>query len=99
LAATGRASHGWLGVQATGDAGAHGARITEVVGGGPGAAAGLTVGALVTRVDDQVVGSGDALIAAVQSKDPGAPVTVAFVDRFGLPLTVHVTLGSDQGQE
>jgi putative serine protease PepD len=99
LAATGRASHGWLGVRATGDANAHGARITEVVGGGPAAAAGLTVGALVTKIDDQVIGSGDALIAAVQSKDPGTSVTLAFADRSGLPLNVQVTLVSDQGQQ
>jgi putative serine protease PepD len=99
LAATGRASHGWLGVQATSEPNAHGARITEVVGGGPGAAAGLTVGALITRVDDQVIGNGDALVAAVQSKDPGASVTLAFVDRSGFPLNAHVTLGSDQGRQ
>ncbi len=32
LAATGRASHGWLGVQAAGDGDAHGARITGTAG-------------------------------------------------------------------
>lgn len=98
LVAIGRASHGWLGVQATGDAGVHGARITEMLSGGPAAAAGLTVGALVTKIDDQVIESGDALVAAVQSKEPGTSVTLAFVDRFGKPLTVQVTLGSDEGQ-
>ena len=99
LAATGRASHGWLGVQATSDGDAHGARITGVLGGGPAAAAGLPVGALITKLDDQIIGSGDALIAAVQSKEPGTSVTLAFADPVGLPMTVQVTLGSDRGQQ
>jgi putative serine protease PepD len=98
LAATGRTSHGWLGLRATTDTDAHGARITDVLDGGPAAAAGLPVGALITRIDGQVIGTGDALIAAVQSRDPGTSVTLAFVDRSGWPLTVQVTLGSDQGQ-
>ena len=99
LAATGRASHGWLGVQATSDVDAHGARIIGVVSGGPAAAAGLTVGALITQVDDQSIGSGDALVAAVQSKEPGAPMTLAFADPLGLPMTVQATLGTDEGQQ
>ncbi|MGA8250523.1 MAG: trypsin-like peptidase domain-containing protein [Mycobacterium sp.] len=98
LAATGRASHGSLGVQATSDRDALGARITGVLGGGPAAAAGLPVGALITKLDDQIIGSGDALIAAVQSKEPGTSVTLAFADPVGLPMTVQVTLGSDRGQ-
>jgi putative serine protease PepD len=99
LAATGLASHGWLGVQASSDRAAHGARINGVASGGPAAAAGLTAGALVTKVDDQIIGSGDALIAAAQSKEPGASVTLVFVDSSGLPMTAHLTLGSDQGRQ
>jgi putative serine protease PepD len=99
LAATGRASYGWLGVQAAGDVDAHGARIIAVANGSPAAAAGLTVGALVTKVDDQIIPSGDALIAAVQSKEPGASVELAFADSTGLPLTAQVTLGTDRGQQ
>jgi putative serine protease PepD len=85
LAATGRASHGWLGVRATSDRDAHGARIIGVLGGGPAATAGLPVGALITKIDDQIVGSGDALIAAVQSKEPGTSVTLAFADPSACP--------------
>jgi len=99
LAATGRASHGWLGIQATGDAGVPGARITEVETGSPGAAAGLAVGAVVTKVDDQIIDSGATLVAAVQSREPGAAVTLAFVHSSGLPMTVRVTLGTDQGRQ
>ncbi|OBI03841.1 hypothetical protein A5679_15940 [Mycobacterium scrofulaceum] len=99
LAATGRASHGWLGLQAASDVTAHGARITALETGGPAAAAGLMVGALITGVDDQIVESGDALVAAVQSKEPGASVTLAGTDSSGLPLTMRVTLGSDLAQQ
>ena len=99
LAATGRASHGWLGVQATTDGDALGARVTGVLSGGPAAAAGLPVGALITKLDNQSIESGDALIAAVQSKEPGTTVTLAFADPVGLPMTVQVTLGSDRGQQ
>jgi putative serine protease PepD len=98
LFATGRASHGWLGVQASSDLAGHGARINGVASGSPAAAASLTAGALVTKVDDQIIGSGDALIAAAQSKEPGAAVTLVFVNSSGLPMTAHVTLGSDQGR-
>ena len=99
LAATGRASHGWLGVQASSDLAAGGARIDGVTNGGPAAATGPTAGALVTKVDDQIIGSGDALVAAAQSKEPGASVTLAFVNSSGLPMTAQVTLGSDQGRQ
>jgi putative serine protease PepD len=99
LAAAGRAAHGWLGVKATSDVDARGARIIGVEDGGPGAAAGLTVGAVVTKVDDQIIQSGEALIAAVQSKEPGTSVTLAFVHSSGLPMTVRVSLGTDQGQQ
>ena len=39
----------------------------------PGAAAGLAAGTLVTKVDDQVIASGDALLAAVQAKGTRHP--------------------------
>ncbi|WP_068179550.1 trypsin-like peptidase domain-containing protein [Mycobacterium sp. UM_CSW] len=99
LATTGQASHGWLGVQATGDAGVLGAKITGVDAGSPGAAAGLTVGAVVTKVDDQIIDSGATLVAAVQSREPGASVALAFVHSSGLPMTARVTLGTDQGRQ
>jgi putative serine protease PepD len=99
LGATGRASHGWLGVEAAGDAGGHGARVTRVLAGGPAAASGLPEGALITKVDGQAIDSGDTLVAAVQSKEPGASVTLAFADRVGIPMTVQVLLGTDRDRE
>jgi putative serine protease PepD len=98
LIATGRATHGWLGVQARNDMNNRGARITGVTDSSPAAAAGLPTGALITKVDDHVIGSADALVAAVQSKAPGAQTNLGFVDPSGDHRTVLVTLGTDQGR-
>jgi putative serine protease PepD len=98
LIATGTASHGWLGAQAGTETDAEGARIVGVTSGSPAAVAGLANGALVTKVDDQVIQNAGALCAAVQSQAPGARVTVGFIDPSGDPRTVLVTLGTDQGQ-
>ena len=98
LIATGRASHAWLGAQIGTEMDSEGARIVGVTRGSPAAVAGLPSGALVTKVDDQVIRNGGALSAAVQSQAPGARVTVGFIDPSGDPRTVLVTLGTDQGQ-
>jgi putative serine protease PepD len=95
LIATGTASHGWLGAQVDTDPNAHGARITGVSDDSPAAASGLSVGALVTRIDDQVITSTDAFVAAVQSKAPGTRVTAEIVDPSGRQRTVEIVLGSD----
>jgi putative serine protease PepD len=98
LIATGRATHGWLGVQAANDVNRRGARIIGVTERGPAAAAGLSPGTLITKVDDHVIGSADALDAAVQSKAPGSPTSLGFVDPAGDHRIVLVTLGTDQGR-
>jgi len=98
LIATGRASHAWLGAQIGTEMDSEGARVVGVTRGSPAAVAGLPSGALVTKVDDQVIQNGGALSAAVQSQAPGARVTVGFIDPLGDPRTVLVTLGTDQGQ-
>ena len=93
LIQNGNASHASLGVQVGNDASAHGAKIVEVTGGGAAAAAGLPSGVVVTKVDDRVIGSADALVAAVRSKAPGEKVTLTYLDPSGKPQTVQVTLG------
>jgi putative serine protease PepD len=98
LIATGRATHGWLGVEAGDDTSNRGARIIGVIDSSPAAAAGLPIGALITKIDDHVIGSADALVAAVRSKAPGAPTSLGFVDPSGDHRTVLVTLGTDQGR-
>ena len=97
LIATGTASHGWLGVQVDTDPNTPGARIIGVSDHSPAAASGLSDGALVTKVDDQMVNSADAFVAAVQSKAPGTKVTVGIADTSGRQTTVEIILGSDRG--
>jgi putative serine protease PepD len=99
LIATGKATHGWLGVQATNDMNNPGARIIGVTDSSPAAAAGLPTRTLITKVDGHLIGSADALIAAVQSKAPGARTSLGFVDPSGDHRTVLVTLGTDQGRQ
>jgi putative serine protease PepD len=96
LIKNGSAAHASLGVQVGNDATTDGARIVEVTQGGAAAAAGLPSGVVVTKVDDRVINSADALVAAVRSKAPGDKVTLTFVDPSGKSQTVEVTLGKAQ---
>ncbi len=96
LIQNGTASHASLGVQVGNDAGTNGAKIVEVTSGGAAAAAGLPSGVVVTKVDDRMIGSADALVAAVRSKAPGEKVTLTYLDSSGKPQTVQVTLGKAQ---
>ena len=83
LISTGTATHASLGVQLSNDSSAQGAAIAQVVDGGPAAAAGLPNGVVVTKVDDQVIDSSEALVAAVRSKAPGDTVTLTYQDPSG----------------
>jgi putative serine protease PepD len=96
LIQSGTASHASLGVQVGNDAATDGAKIVEVTGGGAAAAAGLPSGVVVTKVDDRVISSADALVAAVRSKAPGEKVTLTYLDASGKPQTLQVTLGKAQ---
>jgi putative serine protease PepD len=96
LIQNGSASHASLGVQVGNDASVDGAKIVEVTGGGAAAAAGLPSGVIVTKVDDRVIGSADALVAAVRSRAPGDKVTLTYLDQSGKPQTVQVILGKAQ---
>jgi putative serine protease PepD len=93
LIQSGTASHASLGVQVGNDAGVDGAKIVDVTAGGAASAAGLPSGVVVTKVDDRVIGSADALVAAVRSKAPGEKVTLTYLDPSGKTQTVQVTLG------
>jgi putative serine protease PepD len=93
LIQNGTASHASLGVQVGNDAGADGAKIVDVTSGGAASAAGLPSGVIVTKIDDRVIGSADALVAAVRSKAPGDQVKLTYLDPSGKPQTVQVTLG------
>ncbi len=93
LISTGTASHASLGVQVSNDVTTHGAKIVEVVKGGAAAAAGMPSGVVVTKVDDRVIGSANALVAAVRSRAPGEKLTLTYLDTTGNPQTLQVTLG------
>src|SRR5262245_13802318 len=93
LISTGRASHGSIGAQVGDDPSGSGARIVAVTPGGPAAAAGLPAGALVSRLDDRVIGSANALVAGVRSRAPGDRVTLTYVDPSGATKTAEVVLG------
>ena len=93
LIANGSAAHASLGVQVSNDVTTHGAKIVEVVKDGAAAAAGLPSGVVVTKVDDRVIGSANALVAAVRSRAPGDKLTLTYLDTAGDPKTVQVTLG------
>jgi putative serine protease PepD len=98
LVAMGTASHGWLGAQVSNGADAEGAAVVGVATASPAAAAGLSNGAFVTRIDDQPIPNAESLAAIVQSKAPGTQVTMAFLDPSGDARTVTVTLGTDAGR-
>ena len=98
LIQTGTATHASLGVQVGNDATVNGAKIMEVVSGGAAAQAGLPNGVVVTKLDDRVIGSADALVAAVRSHAPGDTVTLTYSDPSGASKTVQVTLGQQQAQ-
>jgi putative serine protease PepD len=93
LISTGTASRASLGVQVSNDMSAQGAKIVEVIKGGAAANAGLPNGVVVTKVGDRVIGSADALVAAVRSRAPGEKLTLTYLDNGGAPQTVEVTLG------
>ena len=94
LIASGKASHASLGVRVSSDATTHGARIVDVTNSGPAATAGLPKGAVVTKVDDRVIDSADALVAAVRSRTPGDTVTLTYTDPSGATKTIKITLGT-----
>lgn len=92
-----QATHARLGVSVADGTDTAGAVIRTVEQGGSGEAAGLEVGDLVTRVDDQRISDADALVAAIRSLRPGDEVTLT-VERGGDQQQVSATLGSDEGQ-
>ncbi|TSD99701.1 PDZ domain-containing protein [Skermania sp. ID1734] len=93
LIKTGHATHAMIGVSVPSQDTSNGARVIDVQPGSPAASAGIPKGAVITKVDDRVIDSGDALIAAIRSHAPGDKVKVTYTDPSGAnPKTVDVTL-------
>ena len=91
---TGKATQAVLGVSAQNSrSGTRGAVIGDVSASGAAAKAGIVGGDTITKVDNRVIDSSDALVAAVRSHSPGDSVTLT-VSSGGSQKTVQVTLGS-----
>jgi putative serine protease PepD len=91
LVATGTAPHATLGVELLDDGG--GAKVASVQEGGPAAKAGLPAGVVITRLNDRVIDSTDALGAAMWLMAPGDRVTLSYIESAGATKTIAVTLG------
>ncbi|TQF74342.1 PDZ domain-containing protein [Rhodococcus spelaei] len=95
LTKTGKASQAIVGVSVSSRDTSHGAGVQDVTQGGPADQAGIPKGVVITRVDDRMIDSGDALIAAIRSHAPGDKVKVTYTDaNGGNPKTVEVTLAA-----
>ncbi|ALC05323.1 hypothetical protein CDES_04390 [Corynebacterium deserti GIMN1.010] len=96
LISTGTVTQPMLGVQVGQDNSVSGAVIASVQDGGPGAAAGLQPGDVVTKLNDRVIDGADSLIAAVRSHDFGETVTLTITQPdTGQSREVEVTLTSE----
>jgi S1-C subfamily serine protease len=71
-----------------------GVAVANVLPGGPAARAGMTQGAVITRVDGKAVRSGDALRSLLGTYDPGNTVRVIWVDPGGQRHASNVTLAT-----
>jgi serine protease Do len=70
----------------------NGALVTEPAEGGPGAAAGIKSGDIITKVDGTAISNALSLSRTISSKDPGTEVELTLW-RNGKEETLKVTLG------
>jgi putative serine protease PepD len=71
-----------------------GARVAEVVIGGPSENSGLSEGDVITKIDGEFVDDSIELIVAIRRNDPGDTVTFTAISPSGEEKAVTVTLGS-----
>jgi S1-C subfamily serine protease len=72
----------------------YGATISNVVSGGPAAAAGLSAGDIITSINGQTVSSTATLGSLIQQFEPGQKVQVGWTDGYGQSHTSAVNLAS-----
>ncbi|PZS36931.1 MAG: protease [Pseudonocardiales bacterium] len=97
LVHTGQATSAILGVTVPAGQPEDGAAaVQQVTPGGAAAAAGIQSGDKIIKVDDRVIDSGDALVAAIRSHSPGSQITVTIKGAGGATRQVKATLGSQQ---
>lgn len=71
-----------------------GAKVAQVTAGSAAAAAGMKVGDIVTKVDNQLITSSDSLVATIRSYRPGDTVHVTWT-RSGHTMSANIKLDSD----
>lgn len=92
LIKNGRATHAFLGVSvADAVGGTSGAVVASITVGSPADKAGLKEGDLITKINDKVVDSAEALVGTIRSSRPGDKVTIEYL-RDGKSSTVTITL-------
>ena len=97
LVHTGQATQALLGVTVpAGSPEDNAAVVQQVTPGGAAAAAGVQPGDKITKVDDRLIDSGDALIAAIRSHPPGSQATLTIKNPAGSIRQVQVSLGSQE---
>lgn len=91
----GHATYAQIGMTVQRDESLSGAKVLDVLPDGPAGKAGIPSGVIVTRLDDRSIDSGDGLVAAVRSRQPGDKVKVTYTGKQGgNPKTVEVTLAA-----
>ena len=74
-----------------------GAYVSGVTSGGAAEKAGIKVGDIIIKIEnDKISTTSDALLA-VRKHNPGDTISITF-NRAGEEITVQATLGSDEGQ-
>ncbi|WP_182880607.1 MULTISPECIES: S1C family serine protease [unclassified Microbispora] len=95
LIKTGKATHAFFGVSvADSVGGAPGAVVSSITAGGPAEKAGLKEGDLITKINDKLVDSAEAVLGIIRSSRPGDKVTVTFT-RDGKENTITATLAEN----
>jgi len=75
-----------------------GAQLRSVEKGGAADKAGLKVGDVITKVDDQVIDGSESLVATIRGHRPGDSVQITYL-RGGQTHTTTSALGSDQNTQ
>ncbi|MBE3011137.1 trypsin-like peptidase domain-containing protein [Microbispora sp. NEAU-D428] len=92
LIKTGKATHAFFGVSvADAVGGASGAVVSSITAGSPAEKAGLKEGDLITKINDKLVDSAEALVGTIRSSRPGDKVTVTYT-RDGKENTITTAL-------
>ena len=87
------ANRAYLGVKLGSAVGQIGAIVEFVYPGTPAQEGGILPGDVITAIDGRAISSAQAASAVIGSLRPGA-LALFSLERFGLPVSAHVTLGS-----